>query len=460
MRILPFSGVALGLLLPFLAQAGDGAPLVPSTRTDLKQALENSKHNVPRLPLPPMTEEEKVLASQPVDLSKGKFGVVNNGRMRKFYLPTGAVTGGLSRDPDPAMSLGYPFQTRLFWIVSRGNNCTYCMGHQEAKLAAVGMSDDEIAALDGDWSEAGSQERAAYEFTRKLTAAPHQITDADLADLRTAGYTNAQILEMVLVDSNFNAMNRWTGALRIPQEEHREYLTPTTDKFAALASRIAPATETGEARIAAPVQRPQPDAETVSAALKASRVRSPRLPLVDDAQARQILGAAAPASGPLPQWMRLLATFPKAGPGRVAMYQAAQQNGELPPRFKAIVAYVAARNDRAWYALDVASNRLKALGFSDPEIAALVAQSAPLSAEERKLLKATQAGGTPAVPAERVVASFARKLTTDPARIEDFDVEGLRLYFSDKATAEVIHHVAESAFFDRLTETSGLTLEP
>ena len=451
------STAALGLLLPVCGYAGDGTPLVPGTRAELKQALENSKHNVPRLPLPPMTEEEKALAQQPVDLAKGKFGVVNNGRMRKYYLPTGSVNGGLSRDPDPAMSLGYPFQTRLFWIVSRGNNCTYCMGHQEAKLAAVGMSDDEIAQLDTDWSEANSKDRAAYEFTRKITNAPQDIKDVDLADLRAAGYTDAQILEIVLVDGNFNAMNRWTGALRIPQEEHREYLTPTSDKYRTLPSRIAPAAEAA-AKVAAPTQRLELESgAAVTAALNASKSRTPRLPLVDEAQARQILGASAPATGPVPQWMRLLATFPKAGPQRVAVYLAAQKNGELEPKYQAIVAYVAARNDRAWYALGHAIERLKAAGFSEAEIASLDAQSKPLTAEERALIKH---GDHKQVPAARVVAAFARKLTTEPARIDDFDVESLKKFFSDKATAEVIHQVAEAAFFDRVTEASGLTLEP
>ena len=31
--------------------------------------------------------------------------------------------------------------------------------------------------------------------------------------------------------AGFNAMNRWTGALAIPQEGHRIYLTPTPEKY-------------------------------------------------------------------------------------------------------------------------------------------------------------------------------------------------------------------------------------
>ena len=65
-------------------------------------------------------------------------------------------------DPDPNMTLDYAFKTMLFWIVSRSNNCVYCMGHQETQLPAFGVAEDRIAALDGDWSEFTLAERAAF----------------------------------------------------------------------------------------------------------------------------------------------------------------------------------------------------------------------------------------------------------------------------------------------------------
>src|SRR5207253_2973021 len=74
---------------------------VPVTREDMKRALENSKHNVPRLPLPPPTAEELAKAeaaakaraetaakegrTDRVGQSMGG-GIVNNGRMRSLYL--------------------------------------------------------------------------------------------------------------------------------------------------------------------------------------------------------------------------------------------------------------------------------------------------------------------------------------------------------------------------------------
>ncbi len=220
----------LGLAAPALAE---GPPPVAATRPELKRFLEDSKRNQPRLPLPALTAEEREKAD------RGDWSVVNNARMRRFYLPPELAGGGLVRDPEPAMSLGYPFQTMLFWVASRANNCTYCMGHQESKLAAAGLDEDRIAALDGDWSEFTEAERAALAFARKLTLRPDAVGLGDVDALRRHE-TDLQVLEVIFSVASFNAMNRWTGALRIPQEEHRDYLTPTAAKYRDGASRVAP----------------------------------------------------------------------------------------------------------------------------------------------------------------------------------------------------------------------------
>ena len=144
-------------------------------------------------------------------------GIINNARMRKLYLPPELLGGGFSREPDPAMTLNNTTKTMFFWIVSRANNCTYCQGHQEVKLSGDGVTEETIAALDGDWSGFTEAERAAFAFTRKLTYEPNRLTDADLVPLRRY-YTDLQILEVITAVAGFNAMNRWTGALAIPQE--------------------------------------------------------------------------------------------------------------------------------------------------------------------------------------------------------------------------------------------------
>jgi hypothetical protein len=164
------------------------------------------------------------------------------------------------------------------------------------------------------------------------------------------------------------------------------------------------------------------------------------LKLADESATRALLhdviGEATPA-----QWMRLLAVFPKAWPGRIASHLAVETKGTLDARSKAIIAYVGARHDRAWYALGHSLARLEALGLTGEQIAALDKPETIESATDRE------------------VATFARKITVDPALASDDDLARLRKLFDDKKVAEIVYQITEAAFFDRLTEAAGLRLE-
>jgi alkylhydroperoxidase family enzyme len=439
MRFARLTPALLAFGLPGWSIAADSPKpqAVAATRPEMKELLEGSKRSKPRLPLPPPTEEE--LAKAKAQPGRGPMGgIVNNGRMRRLYLPPEFVSGGFSREPDPSLTLSPTLKTMFFWIVSRANNCYYCQGHQEVKLAADGVTEDTLAALDGDWSEFTPAERAAFAFTKAVTYHPEKVTDADIDRLR-AHYKDAQIVEILLTVAGNNAMNRWTGALAIPQEDHRAFLTPTSEKFRAATSKVAPLAS-GLA-CAAPADRgPLEPREKVEAALAAAKTRSPRLPLVDDEKARALLPSDWP-SGPVPAWARVLLNFPKHGKDRVVMHRATEERGTLDPKLRAAIAWVSARNDRAWYALGQAKHRLAELGLSEDAIYGI------------------DAPGDKLPEGDKLALAFARKLTVDPALITDADIEGLRKHFSDRQVAEIVFQVTESAFFDRLTEAAGLPSE-
>ncbi len=439
---------ALLIAAPTLSRAADvpasDTPRpVAVTRKELKEQLERSKQSQPRLPLPAPTDED-VAAAKARGVQGAMSGIINNGRMRKLYLPTEILGGGFSREPDPTMTLNNTFKTMFFWIVSRANNCTYCSGHQEVKLSGDGVKEETIAALDGDWSEFTPAERAAFAFTRKLTYEPDKLNDADIDALRKH-YNDLQILEIITSVGGFNAMNRWTGALAIPQEDHRVYLTPTPAKYENARSLVAPLPKNGstnEPVCAGPADRgPLETPAQVEAALEAARKRTPRLPLASEDQAKALLPADWSGSGPLPQWVRLLANFPKTGKSLIALNHHSETKGRLSAKLKAEIAYVAARNDRAWYALSVARNRLKDLGFSEDAINAL------------------DKPGADTPRGELLVLGLARKLTIDPALITDADIAGLRKQFSDHEVAEIVYQVTRAANFDRVTEAAGLRLD-
>ena len=118
-------------------------------------------------------------------------------------------------------------------------------------------------------------------------------------------------------------------------------------------------------------QRPplEPRGE-VEAALANCQKRTPRLPLAEEVAARALLPEETPA-GALPQWVRLMLSNSKTGAGAVTNYRTLMEKGRLAPKMRAQIAWIAARNDRAWYALGQARERLRTLGQSDSEIYAL-----------------------------------------------------------------------------------------
>jgi alkylhydroperoxidase family enzyme len=415
------------LLTPGADPAPDTSKPVGVTRDDEKDLLEKHKKAKPRLPFP-----------------DGEQRGVNNGWFRSYYVPaelrgsgTGPREGGM-RETDRAMTLDNTFKVKLFWITSRGNNCYYCLGHQEYKLLGAGVSDDDIAALDGDWAAASPKERAAYEFTRKLTHNPHLITVEDVEALKKH-YTAAQAAEILVTVAGFNSTNRWTDGLNIPAEESgarfkkesskadfSTFKTPTSEKCAAQKTAVGP--------VKIPRRPAYESRETVVKIWKEQRTAT--LPLADAKSA-----AGLWADEPAPNWVRFLATFPNSMKGRVGGMKAGMEKGTLSPKLSAEIAWVSARTDRAWYALRIAYNRLKKAGLSDDEIFAL-------DGDRKNLSEADQAA-----------LALAEMLAEAPWRVTDEMVERCRKSFKDGQVGEIVHHACNAAFFDRITEIPRLPFD-
>lgn len=419
--------LALALLLFGADPQPDTSKPVGLTRDEQKNLLELHKKAKPRLPHPPADP------SNPL-------GRVNNGAFRAYYLPDFRDTAGAggSREPDPAMTLDNTFKVKLFWIASRANNCYYCLGHQEYKLLGAGVTDDDIAALDGDWSEATEKDRVAFAFTRKLTHTPHLVTSADVEALQKH-YTSAQVAEILITVAGYNATNRWTDGLNIPGEESGErfkkdgvkadfstFKTPTSPKYAKQLTTVAP--------VKLQPRPPLEPRDTVEAHWKENRTAI--LPLADTSITAEVW-----SDGPAPNWVRLLANFPKSMRSRITGLKAAADKGSLSPKLKAQIAWVAARNDRAWYALAVAKDRLRKAGVSEDDIW-------KLDGDRKHLTEAEQAALT-----------LAETLTVAPWKVTDEMVERCRKHFKDTEVAEIVFHTCNAAFFNRVTEVARLPLD-
>ncbi len=422
------------------AEIGKTPKVIPASRPEMKKLLEGLKARTPRIPMPPRAEGETS---------------VNNGHMRAFYLPpswqsstprsTPSVSSGEKNEKgksktsasssDPKMTLDSTFKTRLFWIVSRANNCYYCMGHQELKLARAGMLDDAIASLDCEWQRFPENEQAAFEFSRKLTLEPHKIADADVRALQKH-YTDDQIIEIVQTVSQYNSTNRWTDSLGIPQD--REFSseaavidTPTSVEFANRESQVAPTRE--------PVRPPLESASEVLSALEAARKRHARIALSNSANTEKFLAEKLKAETPA-NWARALSIFPTLAARQIDTWHGIDTDGKLTRLAKAQIQWAVARENRAWYAAGHAKQRLQSLGMTQDQV---------LSIDKN------QVGSE----AEKAAVIFARKLTAHPRQICDQDIRDLKTYFSDHEVAEIVFVTANATMFGHFTETLALPLE-
>lgn len=433
--------VLWGSLLPACRAQESSAPAL--TRPEMKQRLEALRQRQSRLPLPPPTEAER---------ASGR-SLVNNGRLRALYLPaswTSYVIAGWGRGSAARPTAGgttalpnalqaqpdYAFKTRIFWVVSRANDCEYCLGHQELKLRRAGMLEDQIAALDGSWELQPPAERAAFAAARMLTLSPHRFGAAETGSLLSE-FKPAALIDVLYTIARYNAVNRWTAATGIPQDQafggddHPPLDTPTSLQFATMESSVTP--RQPEAR---------PDWETHEeylAKIAAARTRSPLVSLPDVSTASAVLAADTPGVIP-PNWFRALSGLSVATDAW-AQRQARIREGESPLELRLLIAWVTARENRAWYAAEHARLRYAAGGRDTAVLWSFSVLEAAVSPEWAEALR------------------FARKLTSAPQTIVDADVVRLRQHFSDRQTAEIIDSAADANGFDRFTESLLLPLE-
>jgi alkylhydroperoxidase family enzyme len=396
---------------------------IPKTRSETKKVLGSLKERSPRLPVP---------ETVPGGTNPASSNVIN-GRARRYYLPESWLQA--ERWGNEAQSkVSYELKTQCFWVVSRGNNCHYCLGHQEHKLKVAGLTDDQIGALDRNWELLDPRTRKGVELARKMTVLPFAISDRDLAAMKSE-YSDAEIVELVYSIARFNSMNRWTDSMGLPQDsemrgEHIEFDSPTESKW-----------DQGDSLVVAgpDIVRPLPWTwDECQKQFQVAATRSPRVELVSNESAAEILKQDPSKTN---DWHRVIATLPAAGPEMVQAWTAMLSDTELDPKIKAAICWTTARCNRSAGSLSMARQFAKQLGISE---------------QEMQLWDSRGQANLPVGLAKAI--RFADKLTCQPTKITDADIAELRKDFSDRQTAHVIYTAATANALDRLTETLQLAV--
>ncbi len=103
-------------------------------------------------------------------------------------------------------------------VVSKLNECHYCVAHHKPFLAVEGISPNGIERLlEADNPELDDIDRLVIEYAKAAWQTPNRIRDSLFERLR-AHFSEAQIVELTLRITLCGFFNRFNDALRIEQE--------------------------------------------------------------------------------------------------------------------------------------------------------------------------------------------------------------------------------------------------
>jgi uncharacterized peroxidase-related enzyme len=102
-------------------------------------------------------------------------------------------------------------------LVSRDNSCSYCVAAHIGALRAIGVTQEELAAIEEDLDKAdfSAREKALINFARKANLEPLRIPDQEFAALRDTGVSDAEIVEALGVMELFTAFNKFLDSLQV-----------------------------------------------------------------------------------------------------------------------------------------------------------------------------------------------------------------------------------------------------
>lgn len=114
-----------------------------------------------------------------------------------------------------------PLKEEMLLVVSHANTDSYCITAHLELLKRLGIEKDLGRKIVRDFESAPVPEehKAVFRFAVKVTKEPFAIREADVAELRRHGWDDAAVLEICLVASHANFVNRLAAALGLVPDE-------------------------------------------------------------------------------------------------------------------------------------------------------------------------------------------------------------------------------------------------
>ncbi len=181
-----------------------------------------------RIPTPASIETAPVASRPLLEAVNKQFGMVPNMFRLIATSPAAlegylALNGALGKGALPATT-----RQRIALTVAEINGCSYCLsahsyiGEHLAKLDQAEMTANRAGTSNDPKAD------AAVRFAAKVTRERGHVSEADVRALKTAGYDDAQLIEIIL----HVALNTWTNYLNEALKTDIDFPVVTPQKVA------------------------------------------------------------------------------------------------------------------------------------------------------------------------------------------------------------------------------------
>jgi uncharacterized peroxidase-related enzyme len=149
-----------------------------------------SRLNVP-------TRETSPRASQPLlDAVQKQLGVIPN-LYRLLGQSPAALEGVLALSAALGRTLDVKTRNRIALATAQANQCDYCLSAHSYLATNLAKLDDEEIALNRKGHSKDPRADAAVAFAFKVAQQRGAVRDDDVAAVKAAGYTDAELVEIV-----------------------------------------------------------------------------------------------------------------------------------------------------------------------------------------------------------------------------------------------------------------------
>ena len=108
-------------------------------------------------------------------------------------------------------------------VVSKNNECPYCVAHHTTALGHFWKDDARIEKFCADYRSVGLSELEVKlcEYAEVMTRTPSKMTAEFTDGMKAAGVTDRMLHDTALIVSYFNFVNRMVLGLGVELEEHK-----------------------------------------------------------------------------------------------------------------------------------------------------------------------------------------------------------------------------------------------